>query len=62
MNAIRKETSGELLTKQAARKRAFYIKNTFILKLLLNVVTAGTEALVIPENRFCTCVREVCCL
>jgi hypothetical protein len=51
--AVWKVTSGELLTKQA--------NNTYILKLLLNVVTTGIEALVISGNKFLyACVREVC--
>jgi hypothetical protein len=42
-----------LLTKQAVRekKMLLYTKNTFILKLLLNIVTAGTEAFV-SGNKF----------
>jgi hypothetical protein len=48
---IWKVTSGELLTKQAMRKNVvIYIK--YIHKLLLNIVTDGTEALVISENTF----------
>jgi hypothetical protein len=40
MVAIQKVTSGELLTKQAMRKRNFIIyKNMYILKLLLNILT-----------------------
>jgi hypothetical protein len=41
--AIRKVNSEELLTKQAMGKKLVYYtkKNTYILKLLLNVVTAG---------------------
>jgi hypothetical protein len=37
------------------------IYKKYILKLLLNVVTAGSEALVISGNKFLyACVREVC--
>jgi hypothetical protein len=43
--AIRKVTSGELLTKQATtEKKLFYTKNTYIPKVLLDVVTAEIEA------------------
>jgi hypothetical protein len=35
----------------------------YILKLLLNVVTTGTEALVVSGNKFLyTCAKEVCSL
>jgi hypothetical protein len=35
----------------------------YILKLLLNIVIFGTEALVVPENKFLyVCVKEVCYL
>jgi hypothetical protein len=38
-----------------------YTKATYILKLLLSVVTAGIEALVVLENKFLyVCVKEVC--
>jgi hypothetical protein len=47
--AIREVTSGELLTKQAMKK--IYIKNTYIFKLLFNVVADGIEALV-SGNKF----------
>jgi hypothetical protein len=47
MRAIRKVTSGELLTKQAMREKYYYTKNTYILKLLLNVVATGIEVLVV---------------
>jgi hypothetical protein len=41
MRAIWKVTSGELLKKQAMRKKnLLYTKNKYTLKLLLNVVTA----------------------
>jgi hypothetical protein len=42
--AIQKVTSGELLMKQAMRKKILCTKNTYILEVLLNVVTAGIEA------------------
>jgi hypothetical protein len=48
MRAIRKLTSGELLTKQAEKN---YTKNVYVLKLLLNVVTARIEALVVSGNK-----------
>jgi hypothetical protein len=33
----------------------------YILKLLINVVTGGIEALVVSENNFlCSCVKQVC--
>jgi hypothetical protein len=58
MSAIYKVTSGELLTKQAMRKQILlYTKNMYILKLLLNVVTAGIGALVLGNN-FCTPVSK----
>jgi hypothetical protein len=60
MRAIRKATSSEPLTKQAMRKRNHYIQK-YILKLLLNVVTTGIEALVISGSNFLyACVKEVC--
>jgi hypothetical protein len=37
--AIRKITFGELLTRQTTRKKILYTKNTYKIKLLLNVVT-----------------------
>jgi hypothetical protein len=63
MRDIRKVTSGELLTKQATRKKLLYIKITYILKLLLNVVTAGIEILVVSENKYMyeyAFVEEIC--
>jgi hypothetical protein len=63
MRAIQKVTSSELLTEQAMRKTSLYAKSAYILKLLLNIVTARIEALVISVNMFlCACVKEVCCL
>jgi hypothetical protein len=59
--AIRKVTSGELLTKQATKKMLLYTKNMYILKLPLNSITAGIEAFVISGNKFLYgCVKEVC--
>jgi hypothetical protein len=40
MGAIWKVTSGELAIKQAVRKNLLYTKNIYILKALLDVVTA----------------------
>jgi hypothetical protein len=57
--AIRKVTSSELLTKQAVRKNVLYRKNTYILKLLLNLFTAGIEALVISRNKFLYAICEL---
>jgi hypothetical protein len=59
---IQKVTSGELIRKQAMRKKILlYTKNMYILKLLLNLVTAGIEALIILGNEFLyACVKEVC--
>jgi hypothetical protein len=63
MRALPKVTSGELLTKQAMRKKNYYAKNTCILTLLLNPVTAGIKASVISLNKFLhACVKEVCLL
>jgi hypothetical protein len=56
---IRKVTSGELLTRQAMRK-TLYAKNTYIHKLLLNIVTAGTEAVVSGNTFLYACVKEAC--
>jgi hypothetical protein len=43
------------------RKNYYKQKNMYILKLLLNVVPAGIEALVISGNKFLyACVKEVC--
>jgi hypothetical protein len=58
--AIRKVTSGELLTKQAMRKNVIIYRNMYILKLLLNVVTAGIDALVSENKVLYACVKEVC--
>jgi hypothetical protein len=45
-------------------KKDYYIqKYTYIHKLLLNIVTTRTEALVVLGNKFLyDCVKEVCCL
>jgi hypothetical protein len=43
------------------KKIPLHIKNMYILKLLLNVVNAGIEALVKMGNKFLyACVKEVC--
>jgi hypothetical protein len=63
MRAIQKVIFGELLTKQATRKKEIllYANNMYILKLLLNIVTAGIEALVISGKKFLfACVKEIC--
>jgi hypothetical protein len=59
--AVRKATSCELLTKQATKKKLYYIqKNKHMFELLLNVGTAGTEALLASGNKFLhACVKEV---
>jgi hypothetical protein len=43
-------------------EKSYYCQeNTCILKLLLNVVTAGIKALVMLGNKFLyACVKEVC--
>jgi hypothetical protein len=57
---IRKVTSDELLLKQAKRKtNLLYTKTTCILKLLLNVVTVETEALVSWNKFLYACVKYV---
>jgi hypothetical protein len=59
--AIQKVTSHELITKEAIRKKKLYTKTTYIFKLLLNIVTTGTEALVVSGSKFLYAyVREVC--
>jgi hypothetical protein len=50
MRDIRKVASGELLKNKQWEKNLLYMKN--ILQILLNVVTARTEALVISGNKF----------
>jgi hypothetical protein len=57
---IRKVTSDELLAKLATRKMLFYTKITYILKLLLNVVTDEIEASVSGNTFLYACVRDVC--
>jgi hypothetical protein len=50
-----------MLTKQAMRKNVLYTKNIYILKLLLNIVTAGTAALAISGNKVLySSIKEVC--
>jgi hypothetical protein len=59
MRVIRNTTSGELLTKQAIReKKLLHTKNRYVLKLILNVVTAGIETLVSGNKFFCTPVSK----
>jgi hypothetical protein len=63
MRAIRKVTSSEVLTKQAIRKKIIIHKNIYILKPLLNVVTARIMAFVLSQNKFLfACVKEACLL
>jgi hypothetical protein len=64
MRAIWKITSREGLIKQAKRgENCITYKNTYILKLLLNEVSDGTEELVILGNKcLYACVKEVYCL
>jgi hypothetical protein len=57
MRDIWKVTSSELLTKQAMRKK-YYIKNTYIIKLFLNGITARIEALVFRGTSFCMPVSK----
>jgi hypothetical protein len=52
MRTIRKVTSGELLTRQATRKKVIAFKIYYILHLFLNVVTPGIEALVSGNKYF----------
>jgi hypothetical protein len=60
MGAVRKVTSGKLLTKQAMRKKILYTKNMYILKLLINSVTTKIEALITSGNVFLyACPKEV---
>jgi hypothetical protein len=54
--AVRKVTSSERLTKEGMRKKLLYTKNTYILKLLLNIATVGIEALV-SGSKFCMTVK-----
>jgi hypothetical protein len=46
-----KSSIGELLTKQAMGKRVLHIKNTYMLKLIINLLTDETEAIV-SGNKF----------
>jgi hypothetical protein len=47
----------------AVNKTSNMKKNKYILKLLLNILTARIEALFALENKFLyACVKEVCCL
>jgi hypothetical protein len=59
--AIWKVSSSKLLTKQAMRKKLFYTKNMYILKLHLSVVIVGINTLVSSGNKFLyACVKEIC--
>jgi hypothetical protein len=62
--AIQNVISCELLTKQAMRKFfLLHTRNIYTLQLLLNLVTAGTGALVVSWNKLLyACVKDVCCL
>jgi hypothetical protein len=61
MRAIQKVTTGELFAKRTMKKiNLLYTKNMYILKLFLNIVTAGTEALVSENNVLYANVKEVC--
>jgi hypothetical protein len=45
------------------KKNVLYTYNTYILKILLNVLTVGIEALVVSWNKFSyACIKAVCCL
>jgi hypothetical protein len=44
------------------KENLLYTKDTYILKLLLSIVTVGTEALVLGNKLLYACVKEVCCL
>jgi hypothetical protein len=59
---IRKLNSDELLTKQEMKKQiSLHTKITYILKLLLNVFTAGIEAFVVSGDKlWYACLKEVC--
>jgi hypothetical protein len=54
--------SAKLLEKQSMGKvNSLYIKNVYILKLLLNIGTTEIKELVALGNKFLyACVREVC--
>jgi hypothetical protein len=55
--ATQKVTSSELLTKQSMRKKVIY-KKYDILRLLLNIVTAGIETFDVLGNTFFVCLYE----
>jgi hypothetical protein len=63
MWAIRKVTSGDV-NKTSNEKKLLYVytKNTYILKLFLNYVTAGIETLVSgnTSKSLYACIEEVC--
>jgi hypothetical protein len=57
---MRKVTSSEML-KNNEKKICIMYKKKYILKLRLNVVTAGTEALVVSGNKYLYAyLKEVC--
>jgi hypothetical protein len=60
--AIQKVTANEPLAKQVITKEVLPVyKNTYILKLLFSIVTAGVEAFVILGNIFLyTYAKEAC--
>jgi hypothetical protein len=57
--AIRKLTSGELLTKKGNEKLLRIYNNTYIIKLLFNVVTVGNEALISGNKFLCLYQRSL---
>jgi hypothetical protein len=58
--AIRKATSNECQQNKAMKILIIY-ENTYILKLLLNVVTPGIEVIIVSRNRFLyACVKQFC--
>jgi hypothetical protein len=57
---VRKRTIPTERPQPAGEVSALYTKNMYILKLLLNVVTAGIEALVLGNKFLYACVKEVC--
>jgi hypothetical protein len=50
------------VNKTSNEKKKLYAKNTYLLKLALNTVTTGTEALVLGNTFLYACNKEVCCL
>jgi hypothetical protein len=46
--------------REGEKENLLYRKNMYILQLLLNVVSAGTEAPVVSGNKFLlSCIKEV---